>query len=140
MGYTFVNQSVVTLSNNLEEDLPLYTIYFVVDGENISYFGSEEMWLATTQEHSMPILLSDLIYCLKYEIFNIIKTLRDNGKDYIGFANRIKEILFRESNNIALLTIISDIGMEFENDLLGYALDLVSDIYLVMNDLTRYSM
>ena len=136
----FVNQSVVTLSNNLEEDLPLYTIFFVVDGENISYFGSEEMWLATTQEHSMPILLSDLIYCLKYEIFNIIKTLRDNGKDYIGFANRIKEILFRESNNIALLTIISDIGMEFENDLLGYALDLVSDIYLVLNDLTRYSM
>ena len=30
--------------------------------------------------------------------------------------------------------------MEFENDLPGYALDLTSNIYLVLNDLTRYSM
>ena len=30
--------------------------------------------------------------------------------------------------------------MEFENDLPGYALNLTSNIYLVLNDLTRYSM
>ena len=136
----FVNQSVKKLSNNFEGDLPLYTIHFVESGKNKDYFGFERMWLATAQEYSMPVLLSDLIYCLKYEIFNIIEALKDNKKDYIKFANNIKEFLFRESNNIALLTIIADIGMEFENDLPGYALDLTSNIYLVLNDLTRYSM
>lgn len=136
----FVNQSVEKLSNNLEGDLPLYTIHFVGNGENISYWGFEKMWLATAQEYSIPTLLSDLIYCLKYEIINIVKALKDSGKDYIKFANNIKDFLFRGSNSIALLTIISDIGMEFENDLPGYALDLTSNIDLVLNDLTRYSM
>lgn len=136
----FVNQSIKKLLNNFEGDLPLYTIHFVEGGENKDYIGFEKMWLATAQEYSMPVLLSDLIYCLKYEISNIIEALKDNKKDYIKFANNIKEFLFRESNNIALLTIIADIGMEFENDLPGYALDLTSNIYLVLNDLTRYSM
>lgn len=136
----FVNQCVEKLSNNLEGDLPLYTIHFVGDGENRGYFGFEKMWLATAQEYSIPTLLSDLIYCLKYEIIYIVKALKDTDKDYVKFANKIKEILYNESNNIALLTIVSDIGMEFSNDLPGYALDLTSNIYLVLNDLTRYSM
>lgn len=136
----FVNQSVKNLSNNFEGDLPLYTIHFVESGKNKDYFGFERMWLATAQEHSMPLLLSDIIYCLKYEICNRIKTLRDGKNDYINFANKIRESIFNESNNIALLTIIADIGMEFENDLPGYALDLTSNVDLVLNDLTRYSM
>lgn len=136
----FINQAVEKLSNNLDEEMPTYNIFFVETATSKDYMGFEKMWLATAQEYSMPVLLSDLIYCLKYEIFNIIKALKDSGKDYIKFANNIKDFLFRRSNNIALLTIISDIGMEFENDLPGYALNLTSNIYLVLNDLTRYSM
>jgi len=136
----FVNRAVKNLSNNLGKELPIYSIFFAEKATNKAYLGFEKMWLATTQEYSMPTLLSDLMYCLKCEILNIIKILRDNDMDYIKFANRIKDVLFNESNNIALLTIIFDIGMEFENDLPGYALDLASNIYLVLNDLTRYSM
>ena len=136
----FINQAVEKFSNNLDEEMPTYNIFFVETATSKGYMGFEKMWLATAQEYSMPVLLSDLIYCLKYEIFNIIKALKDSGKDYIKFANNIKDFLFRGSNSIALLTIISDIGMEFENDLPGYALDLTSNIYLVLNDLTRYSM
>lgn len=136
----FINRAVEKLSNNLEEELSTYNIFFVETATSKNYMGFEKMWLATKQEHSMPTLLSDLIYCLKYEIFNIIKVLKDNDKDYIKFAHSIKDVLFKESNNIALLTIISDIGMEFSNDLPGYALDLTTNIYLVLNDLTRYSM
>ncbi|MDE6029317.1 MAG: SMEK domain-containing protein [Clostridiales bacterium] len=135
----FINQAVEKLSNNLKADLPNYTIYFSDIAKSKDYMGAETMWLATTQEYSMPLLLSDLIYSLKYEIFNVIKTLKDNDRDYVKFANDIKDILFTESNNIALLTIISDVGMGFENDLPGYALDLVSNIKLVLNDITRYS-
>ena len=87
----FVNQSIKKLLNNFEGDLPLYTIHFVESGENKDYIGFEKMWLATAQEYSMPVLLSDLIYCLKYEIFNIIEALKDNKKDYIKFANNISE-------------------------------------------------
>ena len=135
----FINQAVDKLSKNLGKDLPQYKIYFTDNAKNKNYMGLETMWLATTQEHSMPLLLSDLIYSLKYEICNIIKALKDNNRDYIKFANKIRDILFAKSNNIALLTIISDTGMEFESDLPGYALDLVSNIYLVLNDLTRYA-
>ncbi len=136
----FVNQAVDKLSCNLDDKISAYTIFFVETSTSKDYLGFDNMWLATTQEHSIPILISDLIYCLKNEIFNIIKGLRDNDQDYVKFANQIKNMIFNESNNIALLSIISDIGMEFENCLSGYALDLTSNIYLVLHDLTRYSM
>ena len=136
----FVNRAVEKVSDNFKDKMPIYNIFFVETETNKDYMGFEKMWLATTQEYSIPTLLSDLIYCLKYEIINIVKTLKDSDKDYVKFANNIKDVLFNESNNIALLTIITDIGMKFSNDLPGYALDLVSNIYLVLNDLTRYSM
>lgn len=136
----FFNRAVDKLSDHIKADLPIESIYFVETGNSKGYVGIEEMWLVTTREYSMPMLLSDLIYCLKYEIFNILYALKDNNKDYVAFANNVKNVLLDESNNIALLTIVSDIGMQFEDDLPGYAVDLVSDIQLVLFDLTRYSM
>ena len=49
----------------------------------------------------------------------------------IWIANYVKETIYSKSNNIVLLTIIESIGMHFENELPGYALDLATSIELV---------
>ncbi|MBD8957784.1 MAG: DUF2974 domain-containing protein, partial [Holdemanella biformis] len=56
------------------------------------------------------------------------------AKDYV------KETIYSKSNNIVLLTIIESIGMHFENELPGYALDLATSIELVYWDTTRYML
>ena len=56
----------------------------------------------------------------------------------IWIANYVKETIYSKSNNIVLLTIIESIGMHFENELPGYALDLATSIELVHWDTTIY--
>ena len=58
----------------------------------------------------------------------------------VAFANYVKETIYSKSNNIVLLTIIESIGMHFENELPGYALDLATSIELVHWDTTRYML
>lgn len=133
----FINNAIDALSKKVSGKLPQYTIFFVDDGIYKDFIGFEEMWLVTSLEHSMPLLISDLIYSLKCEIESILKDVCKDNNERIMFANKVKKILYEQSNNIALLTIISDIGIEFERQLPGYAIDLNSNIYIVLNDLTR---
>ena len=46
--------------------------------------------------------------------------------------------MYTNSNNIALLTIIEEIGLHFKNELPGYALDLASSIEILLYDTRRY--
>ena len=81
----------------------------------------------------------------RYSLFcvYIISSLEICKKDQeftVAFANYVKETIYSKSNNIVLLTIIESIGMHFENELPGYALDLATSIELVHWDTTRYML
>ena len=95
------------------------------------------MWLVTTEEYRMPTVISDLIYCLKVELCSVIKNDAVVNKETAKFANNVSKLIYEKSNNIALLTIIADIGLEFRHKLPGYALDLVTNIDIVRIDLHR---
>ena len=138
----FFNGSVEKLNKKLESEggLSTYEIYFNEADIKKEYLGYPNMWLATTQENNMPLVLSDLLFCLKSAVRNIMenKLIEDECKN--TFAEAVKALIFEKANNIALLTIISDLGMEYPRILPGYALDIVSNIYLVLNDLSRLSL
>ncbi|NOW89781.1 hypothetical protein BCD91_001804 [Clostridium beijerinckii] len=136
----FVNKAVLDLAEKHEDGLPTYEINFIEDNEKKSYLGFTEMWLATTQEHRMPMVISDLIYCLKEELRSVIENDAVVNKETVKFAENVKKLIYEKSNNIALLTIIADIGMEFCKKLPGYALELTTNIYIILNDLTRLSL
>lgn len=136
----FVNKAVLDLVEKHEDGLPTYEINFIEDNEKKSYLGFTEMWLVTTQENRMPMVISDLIYCLKEELRSVIENDAVVNKETAKFAENVKKLIYEKSNNIALLTIIADIGMEFCEKLPGYALELTTNIDIILNDLTRLSL
>lgn len=135
----FVNNAVSSLLKINEGCLSNYEINFIEDNIKRSYWGSPEMWLVTTEEYRMPMIISDLIYCLKEELASVIENDAVVNKETAKFATNVSNLICDNSNNIALLTIISDIGMKFCQKLPGYALDLTTNIDIILHDLTRLS-
>ena len=136
----FVNKAVLDLAKKYESGLPTYEINFIEDNIVQSYLGLPEMWLVSTEEHRMPMVISDLLYCLKEVLRSVIENDAVVNKETVKFANNVRKLIYEKSNNIALLTIISELGMEFRQKLPGYALDLATNIYIILNDLTRLSI
>lgn len=132
----FINKCITSFKTNKKGGLYEHPIFFIETAQKKLYWGCENLWLATAQEHSLPLLISDLIYCLKYEI-NLLLKNATKGEKLNNFANKIKKEIFEKSNNIALLTIISDIGMKYEKLLPGYSLDILTNIDLILYDLHR---
>lgn len=133
---SFLNRAIESFKTK-QESLPYYTIYFNETKTTKSYLGYDRLWLSTAQEYCVPMIISDLLYCLKSEVREIFKNFSNNKPTLQKFAELLKEHIFSKSNNIALLTVISEIGMEFGEVLPGYALDVTSNIDLVLHDLTR---
>lgn len=98
------------------------------------------MWLAGIRDHNVPTLIGDVIFCLKEAIISSLEICKKDHEFTVAFANYVKETIYSKSNNIVLLTIIESIGMHFENELPGYALDLATSIELVHWDTTRYML
>ncbi|RPF47680.1 hypothetical protein EDD70_0478 [Hydrogenoanaerobacterium saccharovorans] len=133
----FVNKVVLSFAKKNEGGLPTNEIKFIEQNIKKSYLGLPEMWLVTTQEHRAPTIISDLIYCLKEELRNVIENDKVVNKETAIFAENVKKLIYEKTNNIALLTIIADIGMEFRHKLPGYALDLATNIDIILIDLEK---
>ena len=56
----FVNKAVSALAEKHEDGLFTYEINFIDDNLKKSYIGIPEMWLATLEEHRIPMVISDL--------------------------------------------------------------------------------
>ena len=135
----FVNKAVLRFIGK-QKDMPTYEINFIELGIKKSYYGYERMWLTTAQEYNMPMILSDLLYNLKVVLSYIIKNAVLNKEDTVKFAENVKKRIYEKSNNIALLSIIADIGMEFRQKMPGFALDIATNIDLIQHDIIRLSL
>ena len=136
----FVNKAISALAGKYEGGLFTYEINFIEDNIKKSYLGLPEMWLATVEEHRMPMVMSDLLFCLKEKLCSVIENDAVVDKETAKFANNVRKLIYDKSNNIALLAIIADIGIEFRKKLPGYALDLATNIDIVHHDLTRQAL
>lgn len=136
---SFVNRAISKFAEVRPNQVDTIQIYFTEDKQSKTYWGNLSMWLAISEEHSLPIIISDIIYILNTTTIDLLTALQKRGIPIDGFANRIKQLIFSKSNNIAMLTVIERIAMQFKKELPGYGLDLASSLHLLYWDLQRYS-
>lgn len=134
----FINKSVSNYAEQKDVDIKEISLMFVLQNNVQKYYANCGMWLAGSQEYSVPRLLGDIVYNLKNKIINIIKCAISLKGDYSSFANNIKNRILKNSNNIMLFSIIEDIGIQFEEELPGFALDLATSMDIIIWDINRY--
>lgn len=117
------------------------SLFFVNENVIREYYASNQLWLMGIRDCCGHELLSDMVYLLKRIVIRSLEEIyKENNTLFKQLANHIKSLLYTKSNNIALLTIIEEIGLHFKNELPGYALDLASSIEIVLYDIRRYTL
>lgn len=136
----FINRVILEYTTNNPEYVIKIKVKISESNAIKEYWGNGNMWLAGIRDHNVPTLIGDVIFCLKEAIISSLEICKKDHEFTVAFANYVKETIYSKSNNIVLLTIIESIGMHFENELPGYALDLATSIELVHWDTTRYML
>lgn len=134
----FVNKAITEYATNNPNDTIKIKILFVENQTEHEYWGNGSMWMAGIMENSVPVLIGDIIFCLRDEIINCLEEFKQDKELMVAFANYIKKTLYSDSNNIALLSIIEAIGFHFEWDLPGFSLDLITSMEIIHWDVPRY--
>ena len=136
----FINRVILEYATNNPEYVIKIKVKISESNAIKEYWGNGNMWLAGIRDHNVPTLIGDVIFCLKEAIMSSLEICKKEHEFTVAFSNYVKETIYSKSNNIVLLTIIESIGMHFENELPGYALDLATSIELVHWDTTRYML
>lgn len=136
----FINRVILEYATNNPEYVIKIKVKISESNAIKEYWGNGNMWLAGIRNHNVPTLIGDVIFCLKEAIISSLEICKKDHEFTVAFASYVKETIYSKSNNIVLLTIIESIGMHFENELPGYALDLATSIELVHWDTTRYML
>ena len=136
---SFVNRSILAFAETSPQEVTKIQLYFTESEQTRIYWGNPNMWLVGIEEYNLPVLIGDIIYILKDVVIKNITIFLNRDDLGVLFANWVKEKLYTEANNIALLTIIECVGMHFQQELPGYALDLATSIPLIYWDIQRYA-
>ena len=136
---SFINKSISHFVANNSSQVKEATLLLLDKNEEKKLFASLNMWFAGVDEYQFPALLGDIVYLLRTKIIRIINGGINHNIDITEFASNIKATIFQKSNNISLLTIIEDIGCQFEKELPGYALDLATCMDIIFWDIQRFS-
>ncbi len=136
----FINRAIQNYVDIEPEYACKVSIYFADENKVREYYGNPQMWLAGVQEHHLPLVISDILYVLKSVLIKTIKEYADNKADIELLAETVRTEIYAKSNNVALFTIIEAIGMNFQRELPGYALDLATSFELLYWDTHRYGL
>lgn len=134
---SFANHAINRFRQNRPDELYEIEIYFADKKEKKAYWGNEQIWLTNTTEHIIPVVLADIVYVIKRTIVTMFKNSSDTAS-VKRLAQYIKKTVYEKSNNILFLSILETIGMNFEKELPGYAVDLTSSMELIYWDISRY--
>lgn len=137
---SFINECMENYIQNCPESVKKIKLIFV--DENYlerEYYGNPDMWIGCAEEHHVHTLLNDIVYNIKEAMINYIDQ-NLSSKNVLKFLEYVKDIIYKKSNNIILLTIIENIGLHYQNEFPGYAVDLISSIDIVEWDIHRFTM
>ncbi len=137
----FVNHAMECFAKNNSKEIEKVELFFC-DKTKKEYWATESMWMIGVEEQHCPMLIGDIIYTLKKVIIHKIRKKIDAGKmsETLQYAEMIKREIYYKSNNIALLSIVEAIGMNFQHELLGYAIELASCMPLIYMDYRRFGL
>ena len=134
----FINKCVSKLAGLVPEYPLNIEVYFCETNKVKSYYGASEMWISLAEEYQIPMVISDLSYSLKEFLCQIVEHDRTEDKKTNETLQCVRNIIYRESNNVILLSVIASVAMQFPQKLPGLVLDLASSIDIVLWDLTRH--
>lgn len=135
----FVNDCVEKYVHKYPENVKKIILIFTDENDvKREYYGNLNMWMGCTIDYQTHNLLSDIVYNIKETMFNYINE-NIHDKSIFKFLDYVKNKIYKDSNNIILLTVIENIGMHYQNEFPGYALDLISSIDIIEWDIRRYA-
>ncbi len=135
----FNNKCISHFATNHPTEIKEVTLILLDKNEEKKLLANRDMWFAGVDEYRFPALLSDIVYLLRTKILRIINSGIHQNIDITEFANSIKATIFQKTNNISMLSIIEDVGCQFEKELPGYALDLATCMEIIIWDIERFS-
>lgn len=133
---SFVNYAIRTFAENKPREITNIAIYFPEENTKRMYWGNGWLWMADIMEHNLPVVLTDIVFVIKKTVINTMRNSSDVA--YIkGLAEYIKKTIYEKANNVLLLSIIEAIGMNYQKEIPGYALELASSMELIYFDIHR---
>lgn len=135
---SFINNAVQTFFETVPNGLERVQIFFPEENRKREYWGNESLWMADAMEHNLPVVLTDIIFVIKRTLINTISNSTDSS--YIKIlTDYVRNIIYEKSNNILTLSIVESIGMNYQKELPGYAVELASSMELIYYDIRRSS-
>ncbi len=135
---SFVNNAIQTFAENKPDEIENIEIYFPKENKKRMYWANGWLWMADLMEHNLPVVLTDIVFIIKKTVINTMRNSSDSA--YIkGLAEYVKKIIYEKANNVLLLSIIEAIGMNYQKEMPGYALELASSMELIYFDIHRSS-
>lgn len=132
----FINNAVQTFAESKPDEITNIDIYFSKENKKRGYWGNEWLWMADIMEHNLPVVLTDIVFVIKKTVINTMRNSSDSA--YIkGLAEYVKKNIYEKANNILLLSIIEAIGMNYQKEMPGYAIELASSMELIYYDIYR---
>ena len=133
---SFVNNAVQTFAENKPDEITNIEIFFPKENKKRVYLGNGWLWMADIMEHNLPVVLTDIVFVIKKTVINSMRNSSDSA--YIkGLAEYVKSTIYEKANNVLLLSIIEAIGMNYQKEMPGYALELASSMELIYFDIYR---
>ena len=133
---SFVNNAVQTFAENKPDEITNIEIFFPKENKKRVYLGNGWLWMADIMEHNLPVVLTDIVFVIKKTVINSMRNSSESA--YIkGLAEYVKNTIYEKANNVLLLSIIEAIGMNYQKEMPGYALELASSMELIYFDIHR---
>ena len=135
---SFTNKALGNFAENKQDAVINISLYFPDTKEIKKYYANSAMWMCRIKEHQVPTIISDIVYYAKEELIEYLEYFKQDQKIFLKMGEWIKKEIYGKSNNVAMLSIIQEIGFHFQKELPGYALELASSFELLQWDVGRY--
>lgn len=103
---------------------------------------NRELRIGNEEKKQMTQIIEDILYAYNEYAKSLMssgeRTLHNTlSSDFSKIAEYVKNTIYEKANNILLLSIIESIGMNYQKEMPGYALELASSMELIYFDIHR---
>lgn len=134
----FTNRAFDNLAKNEPDSVMKIAIYFPEKKDIKEYYANGGMWICRAQEYQVPTIISDIVYFSKNVFIEYLDRFQNDQELFFRMGEWIQNEIYTKANNIAMLSVIQEIGFHFQKELPGYALELASSYELLHFDIQRH--
>lgn len=134
----FTNRAFDNLAKNEPDSVMKIAIYLPEKKDIKEYYANGGMWICRAQEYQVPTIISDIVYFSKNVFIEYLDRFQNDQELFFRMGEWIKNEIYTKANNIAMLSVIQEIGFHFQKELPGYALELASSYELLHFDIQRH--